>query len=285
MGEIWYPNGTKRVGVDTNKKLLLNVMGKSGVGKSHLIRQAALDPEIGPDKMLVLMSEDSTTTYDTEVPIVRVTNLTDVEEILTQLIAARNEKREIPEYLFWDSVSGTGDWQFVGYDEQQPFRTNNDKRLVEKEYGDFASESRKIFVKLRDILPCDVICMWTTFERPAPEIVKGSGDRPDKILPMVEILVPGRVLPANSVRWSGVCLYMKAVTTDYSPEQGEQPKPALHRTIGMNENGQPLGKVINRYLFTMDTGEFAAKGHHNLALRERAILPDVLRKIHGRESK
>lgn len=47
------------------------------------------------------------------------------------------------------------------------------------------------------------------------------------------------------------------------------------RTLDMN-----AGIAIDRYVNTQDSGEFLGKGHENLAIREWAYLPDLLRRIH-----
>jgi hypothetical protein len=64
------------------------------------------------------------------------------------------------------------------------------------------------------------------------------------------------------------------------------PAPAPHREVAFNEAGAPIiengaGIVINRYFYTRDAGEVMAKGHPNLAVRERAVLPEILRRIRG----
>lgn len=263
--EIWYPNGTKRVGVDVAKRVLINIIAEAGVGKSHLVAQLAADPDYGPDEILVFMTEDATATYDAPVNIVRVEGFDQVAETLDQVIAAHKEGRRVPKVVIWDSVSGSGDWQMEGY-SRSPITSRGGARDKIAEYGDLLEQARIMFLNIRDRLPCDVVNMITCWTNPKTS--------------KVELCIPGAAVPANLTRWSGVTLHMKAEEIKYDPAV-DKPKPAAHRTIGCDETGKPLGVLINRYFYTMNSGEIQAKGHHNLALRERAILPDILRRIHG----
>lgn len=125
----------------------------------------------------------------------------------------------------------------------------------------------RTLVRLRDGVPCDVVALVTTFE--------------SAFSPIPELALPGKVIPKNLTRLTNVTLYMKAERVTFDPNAPPNVVEAAHRTIGRDEQGRLTGEVVNRFFYTMNTGEIQAKGHHNLALRERAVLPDVLRKLHG----
>jgi hypothetical protein len=100
-----------------------------------------------------------------------------------------------------------------------------------------------------------------------------------------ELAVPGKMIPKNFTRLTSTCLHMRAIMGTFDPMKGI-PAPAPHREVAFNEAGAPIiengaGIVINRYFYTRDAGEVMAKGHPNLAVRERAVLPEILRRIHG----
>lgn len=261
---MWLPPGTQQA-VASSKKALINILGRSGVGKSHLVYQLARDRDYGPESVLVLMSEDSTATYDAPVNIKRVTALGDVEQTVVALIDAGKRGRVLPRIVVWDSLSGTMDYQQRFYAEN-PMLSKAGQRDKLAEYGDLGQRFTELMIFLRDQIPTDIVVLTTTTEGPL------------NTLP--EICVPGKITPRHLTRLSTCTLYMRSEEKKYDPVQGVPPE-SPHRTIGYDETGAPLGVLVNRYFITQDTGEVMAKGHRTLGLRERAILPDVLRKIHG----
>ena len=265
MADIWYPNGTKVLGVDLADNTLINIAGESGVGKSRLIRQLLEDPEYGLDEVLIAMSEaHARTTYKLPGRIVPWESLAEIDEIIKGLRAAVKEGRRVPKILAVDSLSGGGDHEMTGYNDD-PILTKAGARDKLAEYGKFGDDVRAFYERLNTVeLPCDVVVMMTTKEG-----AKG-----------VELCIPGNIVPANWTRWAAVTLYMKQSETIFDPKV-DKPQPRPHRTIHVDEDSG-MGRVINRYFYSMNVGEVKAKGHDNLALKEVAYLPAILRKIHGR---
>lgn len=267
-GDVWFPPGTQVLGEDREGHVLIVIYARSGVGKSHLVRQLLLDEEYGINEVLVLMSEDATTTYNvTGAHVKQVTSILEVDEQVRNIINAANIKKRLPKVIVWDSLSGTMDYQRRHYKENQPFQTEGGKRDVRAEFGDLGYSTMDTLAAVRDFVRTDVIVMVTTYE--------------DPYNPRPEISVDGKLIPKHLTRLSTQSLYMKAERVTYDAAK-QDAKPALHRTIGYDaDTGKLSGEVINRFFITQDTGEVFAKGHHNLALKERAILPELLRKIHG----
>ena len=271
---VWMPKGTQRLGVDAHLTALINIIGKSGVGKSHLVQQLIDAADYGPDEVLVLMAEDATSTYNREgINIKPVSSISSLKAVVKELVAASREKQRLPKAIFWDSMSGTMDYQRRWYDDHPgTFVTNSGARDRRAEFGDMGYGAMDCLLDLRDKVATDVIVAITSHE--------------GREFAAPEIAVEGKLTPRNLTRLSSVTLYMKAETKkfsadDWPPERINKELVAPHRTISRLPDGTPDGTVLSRVFITQDTGEIMAKGHHSLQLREPAYLPAVLRKIHG----
>jgi hypothetical protein len=280
-GAIWMPphQGVARPRL---RKILMNIIGTSGVGKSFLVSQALEDPDYGPDEVAVIMHEDGTESYG---PLMKLDNLFAVttpetaKETLDRLIEGANRGYRLPKLLFYDSLTGMTD-HFQSDKETNPnmimARDKDGKPTGEwvrdkrSEYGDMGRWAQLLYLILRDQIPMDIIVLITSYE--------GAFNA------MPEIACEGKVIPKNITRWSSCTLYMKAIEGKATPEEvaAEVAEGApKHRSYGRNTDGSYTGAFISRYFTTQNTGEIMAKGHRNLFLQERAILPDVLRKIRG----
>lgn len=274
--EIYYPAGTQVIGVNRFGKALIGIAGESGSGKSHLGRQLLQDPDYGPDEVCFLMAEDSTATYGTDNIHVRpATTFAQAMEVANDLARATAAGRRLPKVVFVDSLSGMADYQRQSY-KDKPIMGWSDKKneYVEDkraEFGDMGYSGMDLVIRLRDSVAADVVVTMTTSEMfsAAPELA-----------------IEGKLLPKNITRLTSVCLYLKPLIADFDPAT-TKPTPRPHRQIvhGMDTNGREFHKVINRYFFTQNAGEVKAKGHFALDYQEPAYLPDILRKIHGREVK
>jgi hypothetical protein len=282
---IWVPPGISPL--PSHMKALVNVIGVSGVGKSYLLAQALDDPDYGPDEVMALMHEDATASYGPKMRpdhILRARTPAEADRIIDRLIVGAREGRRIPKLLGWDSLTGMTDY-FQSDKEDNPNMvpvkvdgkaTGEWSRDKRSEYGDMGRWGQRLYLKLRDQLPCDVLVMVTSYET--------------DFSPIPEIACEGRVIPKNLTRWSSCTLYMKATPgkidmdnpedrKDLEAEVAAGGKP--HRSYGRDALGHLNGKFITRYFIAQNTGEIMAKGHRNLAMQEKAILPDILRKIRG----
>lgn len=279
--DTWVPPGTVAAykGI---KSCNVIVYGKSGVGKSHLVYHLIHDAELfpglprgvaygDPREIVVWMAEDSTTTYDDPLPNIR--RVKSIDELIMSLEETRDAAlagMKMPRIGVVDSISGICDYQMKAYKAEQPFRGKSGARDKLAEYGDLGEQMIEALLIGRDEIPFDMVWMCTTWEP--------GGNMPP------QLAVPGKVIPTNLTRLSTSAFYMKAFADEVDKEKLANNMGAFmrpHRTIGMNAMGKPDGNVINRYFLTQDAGEVFAKGHHNLALQERAILPLALRKMHG----
>jgi hypothetical protein len=282
---IWLPPGISPL--PTRMKALINIIGVSGVGKSFLVSQALDDPDYGPDEVAVLMHEDATAAYGPKMKpdhVLRATTPDEADQIIDKLIAGAEAGRRIPKLFFWDSPTGMTDY-FQSDKEVNPNMTQvkvkgvatgewvRDKR---SEYGDMGRWGQRLWIKLRDRIPADVIALITSYE--------------DKYSPLPEIACEGKIIPKNLTRWSSCTLYMKAIAGEVDMDKEADRKELEeevaaggkpHRSYGRNMAGQLTGEFISRYFIAQNTGEIIAKGHRALSMQERAILPDVLRKIRG----
>lgn len=270
----WFPPGTQTL-VPGDETVLLIVTGESGVGKSHLGQQLLRDPDYGPERVGFIMSEKSLASYDTAgARYSKINDLSSASAIIDAYKRAFTLGKQLPAALFFDSLTSSCELQMKHYNEETPFLGASGKRDKLAEYGDIANEALARLSDLRNELPCDIVVIVRTRER---------GGR---VAP--ELALPGKVIPDNLTGWSDVTLYMKSETKVFTPEEWEQVKPQMakyqepHRTFGETDKGPCM---IQRFFYTQNTGEVLAKGHHNLRLREKAILPDLLRAIHGKERK
>ena len=277
--ELFLPSGLM-LGGASSVKALINIVGTSGVGKSHLGRQLLLDPDYGPDEVLFLMHEDATATYGPEAKhIKKATTFDSAIKVLEELALASKAGRRLPKILFYDSLTGGTDY-FQADKEENPNLVPKkiDGKLTGEmvrdklsEYGDMGRAAQRCYLLLRDRINMDVIVLITSYE--------------DRTSPIPEIACEGRVIPKNITRWSSCTLYMKsefgkddpAAVAEFVKASGIAP----HRTYGRGPAGELDGTFISRFFVTQNTGEITAKGHRNLNIKERAVLPDVLRKIHG----
>lgn len=268
VNEIFYPEIGFRQGAPRSKVFGL-IAGDSGVGKSHTVRQIALDARFKDAGVAVLMAEDATATYGDAVPdrhLFPCRTVATAAAHMTEFVRAAKRGLKVPGVCFVDSLSGIVDYQMQEY-KRNPIvseRTNNRDKYAE--FGDLGEQVRDFALMCRDDAPMDVIWLVTTCGTPP------------------EYAVSGKVIPTNLTRWTSFTLYMKAredaAEVDKIVAAGEKAE-APHRTIGRNELGAPTGAVINRFFLTMNNGEVQAKGHRNLAMIERAYLPDVLMKVKG----
>jgi len=275
--DIWYPENSQVIGTDTQEHLLMNIIGVSGVGKSHLINQCVR--AFGTEEVYVMMAENAKTTYDAPgLHIDEIRGIWDARQRVEALARASDAGKRLPKLVFLDSLSGMLDYQRQGY-EDKPLTTADGGRDKRAEYGEMGNGTIDLYINARDRIKADVIFLVTTHEgtfNAAPEIA-----------------VEGRMVPKNMTRLSNVTLYMKAeeiklITLfgeDWPVEMAKRIEDksafAPHRTVGFDDSGKPDGSMINRFFITQDTGQVMAKGHHKLNLREKADLPAVLRKIHG----
>ena len=273
-GGIWVPPVAARPSL---VKALVNIIGVSGVGKSFLMSQLLDDVDYGPEEVFALMHEDATAAYGPKMLPSRIGSATTpdkAEAIIDQMSEAHRQGKRLPKVLVWDSVTGMTDYFQTDKEVNPNMVWNEDKkdfvRDKRSEYGDMGRWAQRLYIKMRDRIPCDVVVLITSYE--------------DKYSPKPEIACEGKVIPKNITRWSSCTLYMKAVEGKADPKEVAQEiatcnKP--YRSYGYDANGELTGTFISRYFVAQNTGEIQAKGHRNLGLTERAILPDVLRKIRG----
>lgn len=271
---IYFPAGTQVIGVNRFGKALSVILGVSGVGKSHLCKQLLEDADYGKDEVAILMAEDATATYGHDnIHVRQCFNFNTAMDVANDLARATTQGKRLPKVVFVDSISGMADYQRQLY-KDQPKMTWSDKaggQVEDKraEFGELGYTGMDVLIRLRDSVAADVVVLCTTHE--------GAFNATP------ELAIEGKLIPKNITRLSSMTFYMKAFETPWNGT--DEVAPAPHRTIvPPNPAIQQAGKVINRYFLTMNTGEVMAKGHHSLAYQERAILPDVLRKIHGKSS-
>lgn len=267
---IYYPTGTQVIGINRFGKALIGVLGASGSGKSHLGNQLLRDPDYGKEEVVFLMAEDSTATYDMDgIHVRQVKTFNSAMDVADELARASAAGKRLPKVVFVDSVSGMADYQRQSYN-YEPKKNADGGRDKRAEFGELGYTAMDVIIRLRDDVAADVVVTATTFEgvfNAAPEIA-----------------VEGRLLPKNITRLTSTMLYLKSLSVDYDPEK-IKPTPRPHRQIvsGMDPDGRMFHKIINRYFFTQNVGEVQAKGHHALKFQEPAYLPDILRKLHGKE--
>lgn len=276
--EIWRPEQTRTVGPEQKKKASIVVYSRSGGGKTHLAYQLLRDPDFGPDEVLILMREDGTSTYGEGANIIPVENLFDAKQRVSELAAAIKDGKRLPRVLFLDSLSGLIDG-YQAYRRDEPLEEWSEKRQAiiqnkQAEFGELGRLTMELMIALRDDLPgVDVITAMTTWS-------PGPGIPP-------ELAVEGKMVPKHLTRLTNHALYLVPEAKLYprSVIESELKAGSLyqpHRIVDEIRSGDDSDvMVISRFFYTQDTGEVLAKGHRNLRLKEKANLPDVLRKIHA----
>ena len=272
--KFWVPQGTKQ-GMWTGRAGLLIIEGPSGVGKTFLINQIAADAEMVEEGVLYLVSESiglSLTKQTVEKLLVK-----EVEGVDSVKTLAREMKKEatggakMPGYVFWDSVTGSMLKTAAHYRDNP--KMSIDKKTKEESHDRWAEfaligwPTIDALTALRDVPGALAIAFVTSHE--------GS-----KWATLPEVAAPGDIVPKHLTQTSSLCLYMRSEKGGYEPGT-QKIAMAPHRTVGVDEKGNPTGEYVDRYFTTINTGEVSAKGHSNLAMKERAILPDVIRKIRG----
>jgi hypothetical protein len=258
-GLIFRPSGTLVLGKDLKANSLIGVLGRGGSGKSHLAQQLLLDPLFGPDEVLILMAEDSTTSYMVEGAwIKRLKRLADLDVVTAELIDAHQKGLRLPKVIFVDSISGIMDYERRGFNVTPVLAGGSrDKRA---EFGLMGYGGMDALINLRDAINADVVVTATTYET--------GGSLP-------EFAVEGKLLPKNFVRLTNLCLHLLTESGSFDPKS-QKVKAHPWRVID-----EDAGIYIDRRLNTQDSGEVLGKGHSALRIREWAYLPDIIRLIHG----
>lgn len=286
MSQVYFPPQTKIVGATGNAKVLLHITGRSGAGKTHLGYQLLQDPEYGPDRILFLMAEDGTSTYGEGAHVIQAETFFEAQARIKELIDAARSGKALPPLLFVDSITGLADGQ-QQMRRREPLTEWSEKRnsYVENkqaQFGELGTAFIDTVIDARNKLPMDVIMTSTTWTPKA---------NPKNPNPLPEYAVEGNMIPKHITRLSTCTLYLQ-------PEAKGYPWPLVKSLIESNSLRQPHRfidelpdaekamdetevLIVSRFFYTQDTGEVLTKGHRNLKMKERAILPDVLRKIKG----
>lgn len=266
--DCWLPARTKKE--PAKGTVSLAVLGDAGVGKSHLLRQLVETHPEYRGRVIAYMTENSVATYGEDyvsrgwIHVCPVYGgLLDAKEQLEELRKAGEENKKLPLLGFFDSISGGADGQQKYFRQFEPHKTEAGKRHIQAEYGDLGRSIMEIMATCRDELAMDMVLLCTTKRRSK------------------DVCVEGNLTPDHFTRLTNVCLRLEAEMTRYSPGD-VRVEPAPYRTIGLNEKGEPMGIYVDRFFTCMNTGEIEAKGHRALGLREKAILGNVLAKIHGK---
>lgn len=274
----WFPAGAKPVVASDLHKLIMVVYGASGAGKSHLGHQLINDPAFGPNEVLFAASEEAASIYGSGAMVLPAPDLKSQQAVADSLVAAAAGGKRLPKVLFVDSISSSA-MATIRYHKQNPTESWNDKlqKMTINRYepfGEVGSQTIELFHTYVG-LPMIVIALCTTYENPK----KGG---------QVELAVEGEMIPKFLTPLSTCALYLKQEAKEFPKEKIDEFERqgvlnAPHRMIarGVVAADENAVAVINRFFYSQSVGEVLAKGHRNLAVREAAYLPDVLRKILG----
>lgn len=261
---VFVPEGTLVSGQTVRARGLINIVGRSGIGKSFLVRQLLEHPAFGFDEVYSLVSERfSLATYRHPCRHQQVYTFNDVRNRLAEFVRATSLKRRLPKVIVWDSLSGSGDRQREWFDSN-PIVSGGGMRDKRAEYGELGTLGLNALTMAGNDIDAWVVVFTTSFER--------GGALP-------ELALPGNMIPESLTRKSVATFYMKGKEFKYDPEEYPDPPQAVHRSYGRDEAGKLDGTAINRYLITMNHGEVEAKGFEGLNIREPANLPEILLKF------
>jgi hypothetical protein len=286
-----YIGGAKR-GARKHSKAALNIIGRSGCGKSHCaVTQFINDPAYGPNEVLIAMAENSTSSYGDDAMVSKlaiedVESPEDVSALINDLTNAFKKGKRIPKLFVLDDLSILSQKMRRYFDQNPLTGADGVSRDTRSEFRVKGYSLIDVLMDIRTVLPIDSVTLIRSHEgafNAAPEIA-----------------LEGNIAPKNLTGMSSITLYMKAEAPKFTPAQvidAYQKKVLFqpHRTVAATEEeiqaamavakggGEPNfdTTIISRFFVTMNTGEIEAKGHHALRLKEKAYLPGVLRKIHG----
>jgi hypothetical protein len=115
---IYYPADAGVLGETLASGGVINIGGRSGVGKSFLIHQ--MTEAFGLSEVLVLQSEMADHSYQPGTHVQRAYTCEEVTAAVKDLIRAQKKGQRLPRYIFWDSLSSSADHDFR-YFEAHPF--------------------------------------------------------------------------------------------------------------------------------------------------------------------
>jgi hypothetical protein len=270
---------SKRVGKDIDPNALIVEYGDSGAGKSHTGSQLLAAPDFGPDEVQFIASEDVTSIYGEGARVVQVDRFDTAVEQVRLMLAAKQKGARMPKVTFIDSISGLAHGTQAYYREH-PITVFNEKtneyvRNKFAEFGEVGTGMLDLMLLLAQ-LPGIKVALCTTFTDP----VKAGA--------VPELAVEGKMIPKFLTQLSTCALFLKEETNVVARQDVEAAAAsgtllAPHRIVPTYKPTDPVVKIIERYFYSQGGGEVKAKGHRNLAVRERADLPAIIRKIMGKK--
>ena len=182
----------------------------------------------------------------------------------------------MPLAVFFDSMSGAGDREMIEtHNNPKRFQTKGGDENKFAGYWHLGMVAKQIEILCRDHLGIDAMILATTTPR-KPGVVP-------------QLCIDGNMVPENFTRLTNYTMYLEPRTRRFGPYETKEAAlaavtPASHRSFGavQNEDGKWLAVVTDRYFTTVSTGEVEAKASSALELEEKADLPTILRKLHGR---
>jgi hypothetical protein len=271
---VYFPKGTQKVGTDIAMRAQVVIYGPSGSGKTHLGRQLLLAPDFGPEEVLFLVREDVTSIYGADAHTIMVDKMDDAKGVVQDLLAAADCGERLPKVLFTDSVSGLCHGTQAHYREK-PIEEWNEKRqmLVRNKFAEFGELGTQTidFMLLAGKLPMLKIMLCTTWE-------------PKNGPP--ELAVEGQMVPKFLTQMATAALYIKQSALFVPRANAEEAKKKgtleqSHRIVVPWTDQDEQVTIIDRHLYSQAAGEVITKGHHSLAVKEKADLPAILRKMVG----
>jgi len=278
----YFPKSTRIVGTDIAQKALIAIFGPSGEGKSHLGRQLLQSPDYGPDEILFLVNEDVTSIYGDGARVIMLPNevrstFEEGQAVVRDLLAQSKAGRRLPKVVVTDSITGFA-LGTQSYFRAHPIeQINKAGEMARNKFAEFGELGTGMidYLLLLGQLPCINVVFVTTYENPTK-----PGSQP-------EIACEGQMIPKFITQMTTTSLYLRRHSLAFPREAVEaaQVKGTLEQPHRIVCPWQPADKtvtVIDRFLYNQGGGEVITKGHHCLAVMEKADLPAVLRKMMGK---
>lgn len=274
----YFPASARKVGDGAPPDALLAIYGPGGSGKSHLLKQMLAAEGYGPDECFFIVSEDVTSIYGPGARYAVVDDYKGAVEIAKDLLTQARAGRRLPKLIGVDSASGLA-LGTQAYYREHPVMVYNEKtrEYVPNKFEGFAQVGNGFLdlMLLLQKIPGTKVVLCTTFENPTK-----PGAPP-------EFAVEGNMIPKFFVQMTTAALYLRKVAFEVGREEAEKANEAgtllqPHRIVVPWKPEQATVQIIDRFLHSEGGGEVICKGHHALGVKEKANLPEIVRKIVGK---
>jgi hypothetical protein len=284
----WLPRGAKH-GADIPANSTGILLSEPGDGKTDCIRQLCFDPWLQSEGILILVSDGNALgTIGNDalardgVYVQETGTFVEVRAVALEIEKARLAGERVPGTIAYDGLFGSSHKTRQFFDGNPIMTEKKDRsgnltgemvQNTQREFRDKGYGGVDAIVDLRDRAhPRTLIAtatIWTSNWNPIPELA-----------------VEGNIIPKNLTGLSTFAFYIKREEMTFdplvnAPTPEEESRPWLK--FDRDSNGKLTGKCVRRFFLTEGGGEVKTKPHRVANFRENKDLPNMIRRVHGKE--